>query len=42
MISASATATDIRARVPSGKVFHRLVPDDDVQGAGAASTSPTS
>jgi branched-chain amino acid transport system substrate-binding protein len=32
MISASATATDIPATVPGGKVFHRIVPDDDVQG----------
>ena len=35
MISASATATDIPGTVPGGKVFHRLVPDDDVQGASA-------
>jgi branched-chain amino acid transport system substrate-binding protein len=35
MISASATAADIPATVPGGKVFHRLVPDDDVQGASA-------
>jgi branched-chain amino acid transport system substrate-binding protein len=32
MISASATATDIPSTVPGAKVFHRLVPDDDVQG----------
>jgi branched-chain amino acid transport system substrate-binding protein len=32
MISASATAVDIPATVPGGKVFHRIVPDDDVQG----------
>jgi branched-chain amino acid transport system substrate-binding protein len=35
MISASATATDIPSTVPGSKVFHRLVPDDDVQGASA-------
>src|SRR5437016_5742433 len=35
MISASATAADIPSTVPGGKVFHRLVPDDDVQGASA-------
>jgi branched-chain amino acid transport system substrate-binding protein len=35
MISASATATDIPTTVAGGKVFHRLVPDDDVQGASA-------
>jgi branched-chain amino acid transport system substrate-binding protein len=32
MISASATAVDIPATVPDGKVFHRIVPDDAVQG----------
>jgi branched-chain amino acid transport system substrate-binding protein len=32
MISASATAADIPGTVPDGKAFHRLVPDDDVQG----------
>ena len=36
MISASATAVDIPDTVPNGKSFHRLVPDDDVQGAGVA------
>jgi branched-chain amino acid transport system substrate-binding protein len=36
MISASATAVDIPDTVPDGKSFHRLVPDDDVQGAGVA------
>lgn len=35
MISASATAADIPSTVPGGKVFHRLVADDDVQGASA-------
>ena len=35
MISASATASDIPSTVAGGKVFHRLVPDDDVQGASA-------
>jgi branched-chain amino acid transport system substrate-binding protein len=35
MVSASATAVDIPATVPDGKVFHRLVPDDDVQGKSA-------
>jgi branched-chain amino acid transport system substrate-binding protein len=35
MISASATAADIPSTVPGSKVFHRLVPDDDVQGASA-------
>ena len=35
MISASATATDIPGTVAGGKVFHRLVPDDDVQGKSA-------
>ena len=36
MVSASATAVDIPDTVPDGKSFHRLVPDDDVQGAGVA------
>ena len=35
MISASATATDIPSTVPGSKVFHRIVPDDDVQGTSA-------
>jgi branched-chain amino acid transport system substrate-binding protein len=35
MISASATAADIPATVAGSKVFHRLVPDDDVQGKSA-------
>ena len=35
MISASATATDIPSTVAGSKVFHRLVPDDDVQGKSA-------
>ena len=36
MISASATATSLPTIVPNGTVFHRLVPDDDVQGQGVA------
>jgi branched-chain amino acid transport system substrate-binding protein len=36
MISASATAVDIPATVPGGKSFHRLVPDDAVQGQGVS------
>ena len=36
MISASATNVDLPNEVPDGKIFHRLVPDDDVQGEGVA------
>ena len=36
MISASATNVDLPTVVKDGKVFHRLVPDDDVQGVGIA------
>ena len=36
MISASATATSLPTIVPNGTVFHRLVPDDDVQGQGVS------
>ena len=35
MISASATAADIPSTVPGSRVFHRIVADDDVQGASA-------
>jgi branched-chain amino acid transport system substrate-binding protein len=34
MVSASATATALPTTLPSQTVFHRLVPDDDVQGQG--------
>lgn len=34
MVSASATGTALPTVVPDSKVFHRIVPDDDVQGAG--------
>jgi branched-chain amino acid transport system substrate-binding protein len=34
MVSASATATALPNEVPGQTVFHRLVPDDDVQGKG--------
>ncbi len=34
MVSASATATNLPDTVPGATVFHRLVPDDDAQGAG--------
>jgi branched-chain amino acid transport system substrate-binding protein len=34
MISASATATNLTETVPGQTVFHRLVPDDDIQGQG--------
>lgn len=34
MISPSATATILPTVVPNSKSFHRLIPDDDVQGAG--------
>lgn len=36
MISASATNTQLPNVVPGGKSFHRLVPDDDVQGKGVS------
>jgi branched-chain amino acid transport system substrate-binding protein len=36
MVSASATATALPLVVPTQTVFHRLVPDDDVQGKGVA------
>lgn len=34
MVSASATNTALPTVVPNSKVFHRIIPDDDVQGAG--------
>jgi branched-chain amino acid transport system substrate-binding protein len=34
MISASATATSLPTTLPEQTVFHRLVPDDDIQGQG--------
>jgi branched-chain amino acid transport system substrate-binding protein len=34
MVSASATATALPTDLPGQTVFHRLVPDDDVQGKG--------
>ena len=36
MVSASATRTDLVGTVPNETVFHRLVPDDDVQSAGVS------
>ncbi len=36
MVSASATNAQLPAAVPNQTVFHRLVPDDDVQGKGVA------
>lgn len=36
MVSASATNVDLPNVVPNQRVFHRLVPDDDVQGKGVA------
>jgi branched-chain amino acid transport system substrate-binding protein len=36
MVSASATAANLPEAVPNQTVFHRLVPDDDVQGQGLA------
>lgn len=36
MVSASATNAALPTAVPSQTVFHRLVPDDDVQGKGVA------
>ncbi|MDP9403232.1 MAG: branched-chain amino acid ABC transporter substrate-binding protein [Actinomycetota bacterium] len=34
MVSASATNTALPTVVPNSQVFHRIIPDDDVQGAG--------
>lgn len=34
MVSASATNADLPTVVPDTPVFHRLIPDDNVQGAG--------
>jgi branched-chain amino acid transport system substrate-binding protein len=34
MVSASATNADLPTVVPGTKVFHRVIPDDNVQGAG--------
>lgn len=34
MVSASATNAALPTVVPNSKVFHRIIPDDDVQGAG--------
>jgi branched-chain amino acid transport system substrate-binding protein len=34
MVSASATNVDLPTVVPNQTVFHRLIPDDDVQGKG--------
>jgi branched-chain amino acid transport system substrate-binding protein len=36
MVSASATNAQLPTAVPNQTVFHRLVPDDDVQGKGVA------
>jgi len=36
MVSASATNAALPTAVPNQTVFHRLVPDDDVQGKGVA------
>jgi branched-chain amino acid transport system substrate-binding protein len=36
MVSASATNAGLPTAVPNQTVFHRLVPDDDVQGQGVA------
>ncbi|MDQ3896887.1 MAG: branched-chain amino acid ABC transporter substrate-binding protein [Actinomycetota bacterium] len=36
MVSASATNAGLPTAVPNQTVFHRLVPDDDVQGKGVA------
>lgn len=36
MVSASATNATLPTAVPNQTVFHRLVPDDDVQGKGVA------
>lgn len=37
MVSASATNAQLPTVVPDSKVFHRIIPDDDVQGAGLSS-----
>ncbi len=34
MVSPSATATDLSSTVPGGTIFHRLVPNDDIQAKG--------
>lgn len=36
MVSPSATGVDLANVVPGSKSFHRIVPDDDVQGQGVA------
>jgi branched-chain amino acid transport system substrate-binding protein len=36
MVSASATNVDLPNVVPNQTVFHRLIPDDDVQGKGVS------
>ena len=36
MVSASATNVDLPTVVPNQTVFHRLIPDDDVQGKGVS------
>jgi branched-chain amino acid transport system substrate-binding protein len=36
MISASATNVALPTIVPNGKVFHRVIPDDDVQAGGVS------
>src|SRR5205807_3568005 len=36
MISASATNAKLPTIVPNETVFHRLIPDDDIQGKGIA------
>src|SRR5690348_827915 len=37
MVSPSATNVQLPTVVPGGKVFHRVIPDDDVQAQGVAS-----
>ena len=37
MVSPSATNVALPTVVPNGKVFHRVIPDDDVQAQGVAS-----
>ena len=37
MVSPSATNVQLPTVVPNGKVFHRVIPDDDVQAQGVAS-----
>lgn len=37
IVSASATNAQLPEVVPNSKVFHRIIPDDDVQGAGLSS-----